>query len=170
VKIKLIAALAAIGFASVAARSQAATVPQYLDITWLKDGQQIAVARHLLYSETFGASPFALSSGTSTPYAACADDGPTKTVRSESLFVGRALLVKPITIDSNEAQLTVSARDTTLEGMHPAGTADCRSEVPVVHGLSADDIHVDVPVGETVDVPLRDSRYRLTLTLRVISP
>lgn len=169
-KRKLAIALAVIGLASVTAQSRAATMPQELDIAWLKDGQQIQVASHLLFSEAFGASPFALFSGTSTPYATCAGDGPTRTVRSESLFVGRALLIKPITIDSSKAQLTVSARDTTLEGMHPAGTADCRSEVPDVHGLSENDIHVDVPVGQTVDVPLRDSRYRLTLTLRVISP
>ncbi|MGP8486038.1 hypothetical protein ACT2FY_08570 [Paraburkholderia fungorum] len=169
-KKKLTIALAALGFATAAVQSNAATPAQILDIAWLKDGQQIEVAHHVIYSEAFGARPFAYSSGTSTAYGTCADDGRTKTKRSESLFVGRALLVKPIAIEASKAQLTVSAHDTTLEGMHLTGNPDCRTEVPDVRGLSEDDIHVDIPLGQTVDAPLKDSRYRLALTLRVMSP
>lgn len=50
-KRKLAIALAVIGLASVTAQLRAATMPQELDIAWLKDGQQIQVASHLLFSD-----------------------------------------------------------------------------------------------------------------------
>ncbi|MFL9936485.1 hypothetical protein P0D88_47615 [Paraburkholderia sp. RL18-103-BIB-C] len=120
--------------ATMTTHAQAATKALELDVTLFKDGQQIAAARDVIYSEMFGPKPFAYASGTEVGYATCTGSGQNIKLKSESVLVGRSLFIKPVSVDGNRVRLSVSALDTTLDGTHQTGPADCRSEVVDVQG------------------------------------
>jgi hypothetical protein len=148
------------------AQAHATTMAQELDVAWFKDGQQIAFARHALYSDVSGPTPYAYLSGTQVGYATCTGSGQNIKLKSESVLVGRSLSIKPVSLDGNKARLSASAMDTTLDGKHQTGPADCRSEVIDLHGLAETDIPVDISVGQTVDVHFKDAHYHLVLKLQ----
>lgn len=151
--------------AAVAAHAQVATKAQELDVAWFKDGHQIVAARQVINSDEIGPNPLLYSSGEQVPSATCIGGGNSVKLKGEMVFVGRSLLVKPVAIDGDRAQLSVSTVDTTSVGSHQAGPADCRSLVVDVRGSSEKDIPVEISVGQTVDVPLKDAHYRLVLKL-----
>jgi len=144
----------------------ATAAPQeQLDVVLYKDGHQIATGRTVIYDELFGQRPFVVSSGTNVGYGTCTKDAATTRVRSESIFVGHAIFIKPVAIDGEKARLSVSVLDTEFAGKHDVGPSDCHSEVVDVRGLDVKDVGVDVANGQTLEVPLGDAHYRLVLKL-----
>ncbi|CAG4923460.1 hypothetical protein [Paraburkholderia gardini] len=159
-------ALGAMAFTvAIAAHAQAATKAQELDVAWFKDGHQIVAARQVINSDEIGPNPLLYSSGEQVPSARCIGGGNNVKLKGELVFVGRSLFVQPVAVHGDKARLLVSAMDTTSDGTRQTGPADCRSLVVDVHGLSEKDISVDISVGQSVDVPMKDAHYRLVLKL-----
>jgi hypothetical protein len=164
---KISKALLSIVLTSTIAVTEVSAAPRaQLDVVFYKDGHEITTKRSYISDELFGQQPSAMSSGTEVGYETCTKDGPTTRVRSESVFVGHAIFIKPVAIDGEKARLSVSVLDTEFAGKHHVGPSDCRSEVVDVRGLDVKDVGVDVANGQTVEVPLGDVRYRLLLKLR----
>lgn len=150
--------------ASLIASAHAATTVQTLDVTWYKDGQVIDHGQHILNDGTSLAT-YQHRSGQEVGYANCTSAAGTTRLSAETKFVGRSLLIQPITANAGKVQLSVSAIDTALAGIRKIATADCTSEVVDVHGYTASDIPVELADGQTVEVPLNNPHYRVVLTL-----
>ena len=151
------------------AHAQTPPVRQQLDTTLFKDGHQIAVGTSIIADEINGKAPFVVSSGTHVGYGTCTKVGDTTTLKSESVFVGRAIVISPVVVDATKAKLSVSVQDTEFVGKHEAGPSDCRSEIVDSKGLKVADINVDIADGQTVEVPLGDVHYRLVLKLHDVN-
>lgn len=152
--------------ASLVASAQTMPPAQTLDITWYKDGQVIDSGRHKIGGPS-GASPYRHESGQSVGYATCTVVPPQQIkLTAASVFVGRSLLITPVSIDQRNVRLSVSAIDTVFDGKHTAESAGCTSEVVDVHGYTATDLHVQFTGTQTVEVPMKDPHYRLVLSLR----
>ncbi|TFE36913.1 hypothetical protein E2553_45625 [Paraburkholderia dipogonis] len=131
--------------ASLIARAYAATTIQTLDITWYKDGQAIESGRRVISDDT-GPAPYLHRSGKEVCYATCSGTPGAMRLNAEKMFVGRSLLIKPVSANAGKVRLSVSAIDTVLDDIRKPGTADCTSEVVVVHGYTASDLPVDSPM------------------------
>jgi hypothetical protein len=150
--------------ASLIGSAHAAPLAQTLDITWYKDGKVIDSGRHII-ADGSGVSTYLHRSGQEIGYATCTSTPQETKLTSQSVFVGRSLLIKPVSIDLDNIGLSVSAIDTVSDGKHTTGTASCTSEVVDVQGYTATDIPVHLRGTQTVEVPMKDSRYRLVLSL-----
>ncbi|MFL9912581.1 hypothetical protein [Paraburkholderia sp. RL17-337-BIB-A] len=150
--------------ASLIASAHGATSVQTLDITWYKDGQVIDSGRHIINNNT-GPAPYLHRSGKEVGYASCSGTAGAMRLSAEKKFVGRSLLIEPVSVNSGKVRLTVSAIDTVLDGIRKVGTADCTSEVVDVHGYTASDLPVELADGQNVEVPMKNPQYRLVLNL-----
>jgi hypothetical protein len=150
--------------AGVVAGAHAAPLAQTLDITWYKDGQVIDTGRHIIGDRT-GVFTYLHRSGQEAGYVTCQATAQGTTLVSSSVFVGRSLLIKPVLIDLDKVKLSVSAVDTTFDGMRKTGNADCASQVVDTHGFAASDVSVEFNGAQTLEVPLNDPHYRLVLSL-----
>ncbi|BCG05556.1 hypothetical protein PPGU19_101240 (plasmid) [Paraburkholderia sp. PGU19] len=146
------------------ANAQAAATIQTLDITWYKDGKVIDQAQHIVNDGT-SLTPYLQRGGKEVGYANCTGSAGAMRLSAEKMFVGRSLLINPVSANAGKVQLSVSATDTALDGIRKTGTADCTSEVVDVHGYTASDIPVEIADGQTVDVPLKNPQYKLVLRL-----
>lgn len=165
---------AALLAASSLAHSQAILRPQpaeqQLSVSWLKDGNVIGSGTSTIYTPGEGFSPYVFQSGTSIGYGTCTRVGQNIKLQSQTQFVGRSLIIKPVSrMSDDKLRVTISVTDTSLNGKLLAGTDECRSEVLDVKGLSESDISVDIRDEQTVEVPFKDSRYRLVLRLRAVT-
>jgi hypothetical protein len=150
--------------ASLIAGAHAAPIAQTLDVTWYKDGKVIDGGRHIV-ADGAGVSTYLHRSGQEVGYVTCQTTAQGKKLVPSSVFVGRSLLIKPVLIDLDKLQLSVSAIDTAFDGKRKTGNADCASEVVDTHGYAASDIPVELNGTQTVEVPMKDPHYRLVLSL-----
>lgn len=152
---------------SLIASAYAETQPirQQLDVALYKDGHQITFGTSIIADEFSGKKPFAFSSGTNIGYGACTKVAGGISLKSENVFVGRAVFIEPVEVTLGKAKLSVSVQDDEFAGRREVGPADCRSESIDTKGLRVEKINVDITDGQPVDVPLGDAHYRLTLKL-----
>ncbi|MGF6735533.1 hypothetical protein OKW50_007706 [Paraburkholderia youngii] len=149
------------------AQAETAPVQEQLDAALYKNGVQIVTGTSIIGND--GKAPFVISNGENISYGHCTKFGDTTTLRSESAFVGRALFIAPAMVDGNKAMVSVSVQDTEFVGKSEDGPADCRSEVVNTKGLIVEKRNVVVADGQTIDVPLGDSHYRLVLKLHNVA-
>lgn len=137
---------------------------QTLDVTWYKGGHLIDRGQHIV-NDGSSLATYVRRSGEEIGYASCSGAAGSVRLSAEKKFVGRSLLIRPVSANAGKVQLSVSAIDTTLDGIRKTGAADCTSEVVDVHGYTASDIPVELADGQTVEVPLNNPQYRLVLSL-----
>jgi hypothetical protein len=137
---------------------------QTLDVTWYKGGQVIDKGQHIV-NDGSSLATYLHRSGKDIGYASCTGAAGSIRLSAENKFVGRSLLIRPVSANAGKVQLSVSAIDTALDGIRKTETADCTSEVVDVHGYTASDIPVELADGQTVEVPLNNPQYRLVLSL-----
>lgn len=166
---RVLSPILAAGAMITCAHAQTPPVRQQLDVNLFKDGHQIAMGSTIIADEISGKIPFVVSSGTHVGYGTCSKVGNTTTLKSEDLFVGRAMVISPVEIDGTRAKLSVSVQDTEFAGKHESGPSDCRSETVDSKGLKVANINVDIADGQTVEVPLGDAHYRLVLKLHDVN-
>ncbi|TDN59017.1 hypothetical protein [Paraburkholderia sp. BL10I2N1] len=111
-------------------------------------------------------TPFVISDGTEIGYGTCSKDGTTLRLRSNSQFVGRSIVVKPVGQEGEKIRLSISATDTVSTGIDEVGPADCRSQVVKTAGLDVSNVAATIADGATVEVPLGDPHYQLRLKLK----
>ncbi|BEU28023.1 hypothetical protein [Paraburkholderia sp. 22B1P] len=168
--VKALSPLIITGAAITCAHAEATPVQQQLDVALYKDGHQIAMGTSIIKDEIVGKAPYAMRSGTEIGYGRCTKVGNTKvgnatSLASDSVFVGLAMFIDPVVVDGTRAQLSVSVQDTEFVGKHEDGPADCGSETVSTKGLKVNKVIVDIADGQSIDVPLGDTHYRLALKL-----
>ena len=147
------------------AHAETQPLRQEIDVALYKDGHQITVGTSIIADEFSGKKPFVLSSGTNIGYGACTKVSGGISLKSENVFVGRAVFIEPVEVAPGKAKLSVSVQDDEFTGRREVGPADCRSETIDTKGLRVEKINVDITDGQSLDVPLGDAHYRLTLKL-----
>jgi hypothetical protein len=137
-----------------------------MKIEWVKDGNTWVHGTASVEGASGALKPYAFQSGNSTGYATCTVDGAGPRLVSHQVFTGTTLIVKPVSVDGNVVSARVSAADTVATGIHEEGNSECRSQIVDISGPQWTDIPVTLKDGETTDVPLDNSHYRLRISLK----
>ena len=147
----------------------AAPVNQILEVVLVKDGQTIDAGRTVMKDQFGTVTPFVMTSGTEIGFGTRSKDGNTRQMSSNSKFVGRSIVVKPVAEESGKFRLSITATDTVSTGVDTVGPTDCPSQVVKTSGLEVKDVSATIADDETVDVPLGNPHYQLRLTLKAAS-
>lgn len=136
------------------------SAPLVVNVDWIQKGKTILFTRETVLSQGL-----LHRDGYEVGQVTCTGTKETHTLASSQVFIGRALAIRPITVDAsgNVGAVAISAQDTHEVGMKDMGPDWCLSRTVDTAGLTVSGLMASITRKGVTVIPLdADNSLRIT--------